>query len=69
MQENHDEQNWFFTFGHGQQHGPDCYAVFHGTFSSARAQMFEHFGPEWSFQYGPTRAAEIIEKYDLKKIN
>ena len=63
------EQDWCFTFGYGQQYGPNCYAVFHGTFSTARAQMFEHFGPEWSFQYDLVKAAEIIEKYGLEKIN
>ncbi len=44
------EQWWVFTFGVGQPNGGH-YVKFFGTHESARAQMVEHFGRVWSFQY------------------
>lgn len=44
------EQNWYFTFGSGQDNEGKCYMI-KGTFDSARKKMFERFGSKWSFQY------------------
>ena len=68
------EQDWIFTFGYGQEHGPSNYdfggyAVFHGTYSSARSQMVAHFGDKWAFQYDNENGLKLIKKYNLRRIN
>lgn len=62
------EQDWFFTFGYSQKHGPNGYTVFNGTFETARQQMVEKYGNKWSFQY-PTAEDAGVEQYRLIKIN
>ncbi len=62
-----NEQSWYFTFGYGQNHGPRGYAVFWGTYSSARAEMVRRYGSKWAFQY-PSAETAGVEKYNLKEI-
>jgi len=62
-----NEQTWVFTFGFGQGHD-NCYTLFHGTFSTARAKMVKHFGSKWAFQYASKEKAGVKE-YNLKYIN
>src|SRR5689334_19744413 len=48
-------QDWYFTFGHGQQVAVDAngmYVAIDGTFDEARDAMFAKFGTAWSWQYG-----------------
>ena len=54
------EQTWFFTFGHGQQFA-DQYVRITGTHNGARAEMVEHFGTRWAFQYSSARSAGVEE--------
>lgn len=44
------EEVWYFTFGCGQEHAGH-YVKIKGTFSEARAKMFDRFGDKWAFQY------------------
>lgn len=44
------KQLWRFTFGCGQANAGKCQPIY-GTFSSARAKMFELWGAHWAFQY------------------
>lgn len=60
------EQDWYFTFGFGQQH-ENCYIVIHGTRESATQEMYRRFGQKWSMQYDSAEAAGV-EKYNLKEI-
>jgi hypothetical protein len=59
-------KDWFFTFGTGHLY-PNGYVVFHGTYASAREQMFEIFGPRWAFQYNSAEAAGV-ERFNLKLV-
>ncbi len=43
-------KTWIFTFGYGHAF-PNRYVKIWGTCASARAEMFERFGPKWAFQY------------------
>ncbi|MEU4399738.1 hypothetical protein [Micromonospora orduensis] len=54
------EQDWYFTFGSGQEHDGK-YVVIHGTYDSARDEMLEHFGNRWSFQYPSADSAGVAE--------
>ena len=45
-----DERDWIFTFGCGQKH-EGHYVKIHGTYSSAREEMFRRYGDKWAFQY------------------
>ncbi|WP_433651065.1 hypothetical protein ACQP2C_00030 [Micromonospora zamorensis] len=53
-------QNWYFTFGSGQQHDGK-YVVIHGTHDAARDEMIAHFGNRWAFQYGTADRAGVDE--------
>ena len=44
------KQWWVFTFGYGQTH-QGCYVMIYGTYSEARARMFDKYGREWCGQY------------------
>ena len=45
-----EEQNWIFTFGSGQVNAGK-YVKIHGTFTSARKEMFRRYNSNWCFQY------------------
>ena len=67
------EQDYYFTFGYGHEYGPTKnrpggYAVFHGTFDSARKQMNATFGDHWAFQYASAKEAGV-KGFHLKRIN
>ena len=62
-----DEQYYYFTFGHGQKHGPRGYAKIWGSFSSAREEMMRRHGPKWAFQHSSAEAAGV-EKYNLVEV-
>jgi len=59
-----EEKDWYFTFI-GQFLG--YYAVFHGTYSSARTQMVKRHGEYWGFQYASAEKAGV-EKYNLEEV-
>ena len=52
------EQDWYFTFGCGQEWA-NHYVIFHGTFTSARERMVEIFGTKWCMQYESAEAAGV----------
>lgn len=60
--------NWYFTFGHGQQHGPNGYVVIHGTFALAREEMFRRYGPKWSMQYTEAKALPMIAEWNMTEV-
>ncbi len=60
------EKDWYFTFGSGQAF-PNGYVKIRGTFASARAAMFDRFGPKWSMQYGSAEEAGV-ERWNLKEV-
>lgn len=53
-------QDWFFTFGAGQEHDGG-YVRIYGTQAGARAAMVEAFGTAWSFQYRTAERAGVEE--------
>ncbi len=67
MEENEQRQDWYFTFGHGQMHGPNGYTKIYGTRSSARERMFEMYGPKFAFQY-PNAAEAGVERFNLHEV-
>lgn len=60
-------QNWWFTFGSGQQFN-GFYTIVHGTYDSARNEMFAHFGTAWSFQYATAQLASV-EQFGLRQLH
>lgn len=60
-----EEKDWYFTFGHGQIPDQNHYAVFHGTFNSAREKMVAEYGTKWSFQYDSAEKAGV-ERFNLQ---
>lgn len=58
-----EEQDWYFTFGSGQENS-GRYIKIHGTFESARKEMFLRFGRYWAFQYSE---AEWLKYLDMAK--
>jgi hypothetical protein len=52
------EQDWFFTFGCGQE-WEGFYVILHGTWESAREKMVADFGTKWCMQYESAEAAGI----------
>jgi len=61
------KQDWFFAFGYGHKFGPNGYIKIYGTFNSARDEMNERFGNNWSFQYSSAEKAGV-EKFNLKEV-
>jgi len=61
------EQWWYFTFGYGQEHGPNGYAKFWGTFSSARTAMQAQYGAKWAFQHSSEEEMGK-DKWGLKEV-
>lgn len=43
------------------------YVVIHGTYMSARAEMFRVFGPVWSMPYA-SRAQAGVDEFDLVEL-
>jgi hypothetical protein len=62
------EKDWYFTFGSGQNPGLGYYAVFHGTFNSAREKMAAAYGERWAFQY-PSAEKAGVERFGLVCVN
>lgn len=62
-----EEQDWYFTFGCGQEHA-GCYTVIRGTHDSAKGEMYRRYGGKWSMQYSSAEAAGVNE-WGLKKID
>lgn len=67
------EQDWYFTFGHGQTHpasGEDlmgAYVVINGTYLGARQQMVDAFGLSWCDQYSSDEKAGVA-MFGLRQI-
>lgn len=67
------EQDWYFTFGHGQYHRVTgehllgAYVVIHGTYLGARQVMVSAFGTAWCDQYGTAESAGVDE-FQLRRI-
>jgi len=61
-----EEQNWIFTFGSGQVNA-GRYIKIHGTFSSARHEMFQKHGDKWSFQYLEQNWNDNASRYYTKE--
>lgn len=67
------QQDWYFTFGHGQHHRITgehllgAYVLINGTYTSAREQMVAAFGTRWCDQYGSAEKAGV-EEFKLRRI-
>lgn len=64
-----DKQDWFFTFGAGQEYDGYYVRVRNADFSQARMKMVIKFGSRWSGQYNKTdftseRLGEKLEKLE-----
>lgn len=46
-----EKQNWYFTFGVGDQLFSKNYVCINDTYGKAREKMFEVFKDKWAFQY------------------
>jgi len=66
-----EEKDWYFTFGFGHMYRLQSmagkYAVFHGTYESAREKMIEKYLFRWAFQYGSAEEAGV-DRWNLKKV-
>ena len=61
-------QNWYFTFGYGQNPGIGYYTVIFGTYNDAREEMVIRYGRNWAFQY-PSVEKAGVERFNLKRVN
>ena len=61
------EQDYYFTFC-GIHKEKNCYVKIHGTFGSARQEMFNRFGVNWGFQYTEKEFGSQAEDYGLTEI-
>lgn len=67
------QQDWYFTFGHGQHHRITgehllgAYVVIHGTYLGARQVMVSAFGTRWCDQY-PSASAAGVPEFKLRRI-
>ncbi len=61
-----EPREWIFTFGHGQQHF-GTFVRIHGTFMSAREEMFRRFDSKWCMQYESEEKAGV-EKWNLREL-
>ena len=59
---------WYFTFGYGQEHGPNGYCKIQGTYREAREEMVRRHGIKWAFQYSEDQFAGQVEKYNLHEV-
>ena len=57
-----EEQNWIFTFGSGQVNAGK-YVKIHGTFTSARKEMYRRYEDKWSRQYSEQNWNANTSKY------
>lgn len=55
-----ERRNWIFTFGNEHRFAGKYVKIF-GTYESARAEMFKHFGDRWAFQYSEEAWQEIVD--------
>ena len=62
------KQNFYFTFDHRHEHGPNGYVKIYGTSGSAREEMVRRFGVKWAFQYAEADFLPQITKYDLYRV-
>jgi len=62
-----EQQNWYFTFGSAHAH-PNGYIKLQGSFSEARAKMFELFDSKWSMQYNEKQFEGQAERYGLHEV-
>lgn len=48
-----EEKDYVFTTGWGEEYGDraNTYVIIHGTYMSAREEMFRRYGDKWAFQY------------------
>lgn len=53
------KQNYYFTFGVGDEENAYKYVKISGTDDSAREKMFKNFGPKWAFQYSEEKFLEL----------
>ncbi len=61
------KQDWYFTFGCGQNPGLGYYVKIYGTATSAREEMVKRYGQKFAFQYGSADEAGV-DKYNLKEV-
>lgn len=61
-------QPWFFTFGFNSSFR-NCYVRVVGTYSEARAKMFETYGKRWAFQYSAMQFMSQIQRFDLREVD
>ena len=61
------EQYFYFTFGSAHAH-PNGYIKLQGSFSEARAKMFELFDSKWSMQYNEKQFEGQAERYGLHEV-
>ena len=54
----HIPEDWYFTFGSGQKH-ENCFTVIHGTYDSARKEMVERYGLNYSMQYSEREGPDV----------
>lgn len=65
--------DWVFTFGCGHVHPitgaplDNRFVRIRGTYASARAEMFERFGPKWAHNY-PSEDEAGVARYDLLEL-
>lgn len=61
-------RDWYFTFGHGQRHGPNGYCKIYGKFNGAREEMIRRYGMRWCMQYESADAAGV-ERFGLTEVH
>jgi hypothetical protein len=62
-----DRQDYYFTFGAGQEYDGQYVIVMHSTFGEARLKMVKKYGIAWSGQYSVPDflRARLDEKLEL----
>lgn len=60
-------QDWYFTFGHGQEHFGG-YVKINGTFADARMEMFARYKDKWSMQYDAVKGFEVVTRFSLVEV-
>ena len=61
-------QDYFFTFGVGQEHAYQYVRITASDFSTARNIMFNKYGEEWAFQYGSLEEVHPSDRNELEHL-
>ena len=61
-------ENWYFTFGFGQQFPNGYVKISAASYGEAREEMVRQYGDKWAFQYSEEKFLPQLERWPLWEV-